>query len=292
MKTYAFGFLLFMSLLCGCTRTAIPLDGGQIALTATAIMMEEVESVPLPSSGEQAVVWIPEEETLKVHNPAGIAGDLVDELPYNQGGIYLTGERTRLGSSEWAEIAVMGEVLGWVNAWNLTEKIVSEAYCADPQIAARIVQFIEATASQDGASLSSIVNPFRGLVLRHDWWNPDVIITPEEAETLFEDYHEIDWGMIRGGEFEILGSFQEVLYPPLNDVLQSGVAPQCNDLPSGTTSIEAIWPSEFNSINYHAFHVPAPAEGNPYDWQTWVAGFEYIGGIPYLTVLVQYRGDI
>ena len=102
------GSLALLSVLSACTRTAIPLNSDQTALTATAFTQQELEASPLETEGGYAVVWMPLEEKLKVYNPAGIAGNLVDELPYDQGGIHLTGNSTALGSSIWVEITVMG----------------------------------------------------------------------------------------------------------------------------------------------------------------------------------------
>ncbi len=285
------GFFALL-LLSACTRTAVPLNSDQTALTATAVTQLELETQPLETEGEHAVVWISLDEKLKVYNPAGIAGNLVDELPHDQGGIILTGNSTRLGSSLWVEITVMGGDPGWVNAWNLTENIDATTFCNDPQVMVRLQEFTDAIASEDGLLLAEGINPARGLVVRHDWWNPEVIIPQENIETLFEAYHEIDWGVLSGGDFQILGSFGDVLYPSLAETLQEDQNPVCNVLPSGTTSREAIWPGEYSSLNYYSFHVPAPEGGNQFDWQTWVIGFEYIGGVPYITVLLQYRGDV
>ncbi len=286
------GSLVLLFVLSGCTRTAIPLNSEQTALTATAITEQELDASPLDTEGEYAVVWIPLEEKLKVYNPAGIAGNLVDELPYDQGGIHLTGNSTALGSSKWVEIIVMGDDPGWVNAWNLTENVDTTIFCDDPQVLIRLQELKDALESGDGVLLAQGINPSRGLIIRHDWWNPEVIIPQDAIPTLFQDFHEIDWGVLSGGDFQILGSFKDVLYPSLAAALQDEQDPVCNVLPIGTTSREAIWPSEYSSLNYNAFHLPAPEDGNQFDWQTWVVGFEYIEGIPYITVLLQYRGDV
>jgi len=286
------GSLALLFVLSACTRTAIPLNSDQTALTATAFTQQELEASPLETEGGYAVVWMPLEEKLKVYNPAGIAGNLVDELPYDQGGIHLTGNSTALGSSIWVEITVMGDDPGWVNAWNLTENVDPTIFCDDPQVLIRLQELQDALESEDGILLAQGINPSRGLIIRHDWWNPEVIIPQDSIPTLFQDYHEIDWGVLSGGDFQILGSFKDVLYPSLATVLLDEQDPVCNVLPIGTTSREAIWPSEYSSLNYYAFHLPAPEDGNQFDWQTWVVGFEYIGGVPYITVLIQYRGDV
>jgi hypothetical protein len=286
------GSLALLFVLSACTRTAIPLNSDQTALTATAFTQQELDAIPLETEGEYAVVWIPLEEKLRVYNPAGITGNLMDELPYDQGGIHLTGNSTALGSSQWVEITIMGDDPGWVNAWNLTESIDPAIFCNDPQVLIRLQELEDAFEREDGNLLAQGINPSRGLIIRHDWWNPEVIIPQDSIPNLFQDFHEIDWGVLSGGDFQILGSFKDVLYPSLATALQEDQNPVCNVLPSGTTSLEAVWPSEYSSLNYYAFHLPALEDGNQFDWQTWVVGFEYIGGVPYITLLLQYRGDV
>lgn len=238
-----------------------------------------------------SVVWVPEEETLKIHNPAGIAGTVIGELAYDQSGIQLTGGSSSLGSSLWVEIKTLDGTKGWVNEWNLTEAAGSEQFCSDERIPGILTQVIRAIEAQDGQMLAEYVNPDRGLIMRHDWWNPEVIIPYDKVPQLFEDRSKLDWGVISGGDFRIEGSFDELIRPLILETVTAS-EPRCNELPTGTTTRSAIWPTVYTSLNYSAFYRPAPEDGNPFNWRTWAFTFEYIGGRPYLTVLVQFHGDI
>lgn len=285
--------ILFMAIFAGaCTRTTVPL--------LPEVQQEKPPTEPPPAAtllgdfqqaDDYSVVWIPEDETLQIHNPAGTAGTVIGELAYDQSGIHLTGGTTSLGSSQWVEIETQGGITGWVNEWNLTETVSSEAFCSDNRIPGILVQVIRAIDAQDGQELANYINPDRGLIIRHDWWNPDVIIPYEQIPRLFEDSTQREWGVISGGEFQIVGSFDELIKPLIMETV-ADLQPVCGELPTGTTTRVALWPGEYSTLNYSAFYRPAPENGNPFNWRTWAFTFEYIDGRPFLTVLVQFHGDI
>jgi hypothetical protein len=275
-----------------CTRQTIPFlsDAPQASQPtepppAATLLGDFVEA------DSYSVAWIPEGEELKIHNPAGIAGTVIGELAYDQSGIQLTGGSSSLGSSLWVEIKTPEGTTGWVNEWNLTETTRSEEYCSDGRVPGVLTQVIRAIEARDGQMLAEYVNPERGLIVRHDWWNPEVIIPYNKVSQIFEDRSKLDWGVIGGGDFQIEGSFDELIRPLILETV-SGSEPVCNELPIGTTTRSAIWPTVYTSLNYYAFYHPAPENGNPFNWRTWAFTFEYIGGRPYLTVLVQFHGDI
>ncbi|MGD2058650.1 MAG: hypothetical protein PVF85_14410 [Anaerolineales bacterium] len=275
-----------------CTRTTVPFlpEGPEDKLPTepppAATLLGEFEQADYYS-----VVWVPEDASLKIHNPAGIAGTVIGELAYDQSGIRLTGGTTSLGSSQWVEIETQGGITGWVNEWNLTETVRMDPFCADGRIPGVLVQIIRAVEAQDGQMLADYVNPERGLIIRYDWWNPEVIIPYEQVPRLFEDRTQRDWGVISGGEFHIVGSFDELIRPLILETVENA-EPKCDELPTGTTTRPAVWPGEYTTLHYRAFYRPAPQNGNPFNWRTWAFAFEYIGGRPYLTVMVQFHGDI
>ena len=288
------GFLLLfvLGLIGACTRQTIAL------LPDNSVVDQPTEPPPAATllgeyvpADSYSVVWVSDGETLKIHNPAGPAGTVIGELDYDQNGIQRTGGRTSLGSSQWVEIQTLERVSGWVNEWNLTETVRAERYCSDVRIPGVLTQIIRAVKARDGQMLSEYVNPMRGLTIRHDWWNPEVVIPFDQIPDIFESRSELDWGVISGGEFRIEGSFDELIRPQILDVVTTP-EPVCNELPTGTTTQTAEWPGEYTTLNFSAFYRPAPENGNPFNWRTWAFTFEYIGGRPYLTVLVQYQGDI
>lgn len=296
---WGIGFVTFLALLLNlnaCTRSTIPLD--ITPTVSTGSIPEPVEGSAQPAesilvtSGEYAVAWIPEGETLKLRDPAGISGTVVDELEFDTHGIHVTGNSSSLGSSLWVEIVGPGEEMGWANSWNLTEHVIGDDFCADVRIVNALEQITQAFLAEDIQGLLPLTNPERGLILRHDWWNPEVIIQPADVPNLFVAREDREWGTLSGGDFAIEGSFREVFNPLLQDILSQIPTAVCRDIPEGVTSRPAVWPREYVNLHYYAFHRPSPEGGNRFDWRTLAFGFEYIQGEPYLTLLVHYHGDI
>lgn len=291
--TTLLSILTGLSLLgAACSRTTVPL------LPESARETQPTEPPPAATllgavqpADRFSVAWVPEGETLKVHNPAGIAGTVIGELAYDESGIEKTGDTTSLGSSQWVEIEAQDGLTGWVNDWNLTETVRVDEYCTDERIPGVLAQVIGAIERRDGQTFADFVNPERGLIIRHDWWNPEVVMAYEQIPQLFEDRTDVEWGVISGGEFRIVGSFDELIRPLILETVE-GIDPVCAELPTGTTTRPAIWPGEYVSLNFSAFYRPPPENGNPFNWRTWAFTFEYIDGRPYLTVLIQFHGDI
>ncbi|MBE9478408.1 MAG: hypothetical protein IMY80_00455 [Chloroflexi bacterium] len=276
-----------------CTRTTVPL----LPTSTAAAGIPLVDPTPFvistfEPSGMYAVVGIPEGEVLFLRNPAGITGSIVEELAYDERGITATGNVANLGSSIWMEIQTPDGSRGWVNSLNMTEDVSQEQFCQDARALMVLDNSLRSIQTQDGDLLSQIVNPRRGLVIRHDWWNPEIIVPAERVPGIFDDRTEIEWGLMSGGEFKIQGSFKDIILPLLEDALMNSPVVECGTVPSGTTSRPALWPTEYTSLNYFAIHRPAPEGGNAFDWRTWAFVFEYIDGEPFLTSIIHFHGDV
>ena len=242
-----------------------------------------------PAEFRFAVVWV--EQGLAVRQPAGITSSEVALLPADQRGIGVTGQSTLLGSSTWLEIFLPEGGIGWVNGYNLTEDVSSEAFCQDPRPVDLANRFILALQSESGLQLAQLASPKRGLIIRHDWWNPEVITELGSLAHLFQDATDQDWGVNRDSGLSITGSFGEVILPRLLDVFSVAPPFSCNRIATGNTAGEVAWPAEYTNLNFISFHRAAPSPSS-LNWRTWALGIEYVNGYPYLAVLVQYRGEI
>lgn len=286
--------------LVACRQSMVPLPTAtreSATLAPTAGATAEATATPQPTSVTSteyiyAVVWVPSDDPLPVRQPAGISSMAVDQLAADQRGLGVTGKLTRLGSSTWVEIFRPQGSTGWVNGWNLTEDVAPGAFCADPRVADLANRFILAVQSRNGVQLAQLASPKRGLIVRHDWWNPEVQFDLATISTLFQDPAALNWGVNRDSEQAITGSFREVILPSLDDVFSVAPEMQCNSLGVGNTAQEAEWPSEFTNLNFLSFHRPAPQPGNALNWRTWALGIEYVEGRPYLAIAIQYRGEI
>jgi hypothetical protein len=195
-----------------------------------------------------AVVGIPEGEILLLRNPAGITGSIVDELAYDERGITATGNAANLGSSIWMEIQTPDGSRGWVNSLNMTEDVSQEQFCQDARALMVLDNSLRSIQAQDGDLLAQIINPRRGLVIRHDWWNPEVIVPADSVSGIFDDRSEMEWGLMSGSEFKIQGSFKEIILPLLEDTILNSPVVVCGEVPSGTTSRQNLWPTEYTHL--------------------------------------------
>ncbi len=279
-----------------CTRTSVPVGATAGVLpTLTGAVAPERTGVPFgfgrPTELEFAVVWVPEDETLAMRVPAGISGTVIAEYEYDDRGVRLTGNALFLGNSLWVEVAgPPGN--GWVNSWNLTESVSSEAFCGDERVVPILQAFMQAVEVQDGQALQSLASPKRGLILRHDWWNPEVVVLPGRVAALFSDDTAYDWGSGDALGTPVRGSFAEVILPELTGMVRGEPTVTCNSLVTGRTARPGRWPGEYANLNYYAFFVPDPATAAGFNWRTWAIGFEYVEGLPYIAVIVQFRGEV
>jgi len=165
-------------------------------------------------------------------------------------------------------------------------------FCADARAEALVASVTSALRERDGQKLADLVNPRRGLVFRLDWWNPDVPIASSEVSSLLTSPRIIQWGIERENNQPIAGTFRQTVLPALDDVLESDPVVSCNSLNAGRTAQSVQWPDEFTNINFYSFYRPANQPGNELSWRGWAMGIEYVGGRPFLSLLVQYRAEI
>lgn len=296
---WVLGPLACLMLLSACRQSVVPLPTRSVppeeATVPSPIGTPAIEPEPTEIQLAQmayAVAWVPELEPLAVRQPAGITSMEVASLASDQRGLTVTGKTTQMGSSTWVEINLPEGGKGWVNGWNITEDVMGSSFCADPRVPELANQFILALKGRDGGKLSNLVSPKRGLIIRHDWWNPEVNIGFSSVSGLFLDPTPRTWGVNRDSELIIDGTFREVILTQLEDVFSIAPEFHCSELGVGSTAQDAIWPSEYSNMNYISFHRAAPEPGSQLNWRTWALGIEYLDGVPYLAILIQYRGEI
>ena len=287
------GVLSAALLLGACTRALVPLGTTPIPLASTAAAEATQAELSIPGSGIGfSVFGVPRDAHLIVRQPAGISGTVVAELPADMRYIDLTGQATPLGSSTWVEMTVPSGNTGWVNLWNLTEDVEPEAFCQDPRVPALVDTFFAALRDRSGEALAQTVSPRRGLVLRHDWWNPEIVIPLSELTDLMQRIDEVAWGVQRGSGAPILGSFRDRILPELDALLAAAPQQACNQLLSADTSIPAKWPDEYARMNFLSYHIPAPDPGTRFNWRSWAIGVEYVDGVPFVAILIRYQADL
>jgi hypothetical protein len=203
--------------------------------------------------------------------------------------IRLTGRRMDRGGTPWVEVGFEGGT-GWVNRLYLTE--MHPDGCNDPNLIAAIRKFMHAASSADGAALREIVSPLRGLHVRYSAGAKGVTFPAEEVEGIFTSPVPKSWGLVGEGDppTALTGSFREVVAGSLEQALVGkGAKEKCGALLMGGTAGSTEWPAELSRLTQVSFHDPSEANEH---WQTWVAGFEYVDGKPYVAMLIGYRWEM
>jgi hypothetical protein len=283
------------------TGTALAASG-VLKTPSFALVTPSLSAVTPPPTGtpsvsdhaKLAVVMIKYGEVLNVRSSPGDQNGAVATITPHTTDINQTGNTQDVDGKTWLEIRTSDNTTGWVKAENITEQASSTQFCADSNVTALITQFMSAMQTRDGEKLAQLVSPRRGLIIRHEWWNPDVQFLGQEAiKNIFNDPTSRDWGTQEVSGLPINGSFKDEILPKIDDV-QSGSVQTCNSfeegLSSGGSSGYIQWPFEYTNFNYMAIYRAAQA-GDELNWRTWAIGVEYVHGIPYVALLVQYHWE-
>lgn len=237
------------------------------------------------------VAFVEEDDVLNVRSGAGAANRIAGTLPPDATDISITGAGRQVGRSLWMPMR-QGDIRGWVNRYYLTEQVDSETFCEDSAALDLIEDLKTAIADRDGDQLAALVSPVRGLLLRHNRWNPEVRLSRDEAANFFADTMQRAWGTYDGSGDPIQGSSAEIILPLLNrDLLPSEIA-GCDEVVGGPTTGLLQLPFEYSAVHHFSLFRPAPDEFNAFDWGTWVVGIEYWDGLPAISYLVHYRWEI
>ena len=167
-----------------------------------------------------------------------------------------------------------------------TQTTTPPAFCNDPRPRDLITSFTNAIASKDGALLSSLVSPTRGMDVLYYRDGKVVNYDVEHAKFVFETTFQADWGLSFGSGEPTLGSFQEIVLPSLQIVFKQNAELVCNQLKVGGATYIAEWAYPY--LDYYSIHFAGTNEFSGLDWQTWAMGIEIDSGKPYIASLVHY----
>ena len=166
--------------------------------------------------------------------------------------------------------------------------IPAATFCADAQVTAVIDSLKTALQTSNGPLLASLVSPVHGMEARYYRDGRTVIYDQTHAKFLFNSTWQVNWGKAPGNGLPTAGAFHEVLVPALLKVFNTSYVLTCNQLQVGGTTYQAAWPY---AANYYSVHYGGTAANGNLDWRTWVVGFEYVGGRPYLYALMQFEWE-
>jgi hypothetical protein len=240
-------------------------------------------------SGPYGVILVEENDVLNIRMGPGINYPIVGTFFSSAINVQWTGESAIVKDALWVQVQRKNGHVGWVNAYYLTEYIAPDAFCQDARVLTLLDDFKEAMNNADGRLFSSLVSPLHGLELYYWRYGPSANYTAAEASWVFNSTYQVNWGAGASGLDET-GTFREVPLPRLLEVVNDGNSEQkCNDASAASMYIEP-WPKPYANINFYDLHKPGTPEID-LDWQTWLAGVEYVGGKPYLFALIHFQWE-
>lgn len=160
------------------------------------------------------------------------------------------------------------------------------SFCNDPRAKETIAALTNAIAAKDGAWLSSLVSPTRGMDVLFYRNGKAVNYDAEHAKFIFETTYQADWGISFGSGEATIGSFQDVVLPSLQIVFTPQAQLNCNQLEAGGATYVLDWPYPY--LDYYSVHYPGTDEFGGLNWQTWGVGIENSAGKFYIAALVHY----
>jgi hypothetical protein len=281
--------------------TAVPLaiidesPRGGSALPTAVVTVEEpvVTSVPTAVSPNTTapttyqVAFVESNDVLNVRSGPGVDYGIVGELAPDADNVALTGLRQFVDGSTWVSIQA-GSVAGWVNSRFLAER--AAGFCDDAAVVALLGELETAVSNHDSNHFSRLVHPERGLQIHHDWWNPKIRIEGDHLNQIFTNDVSYEWGIADGSGDAIVGSFVDIILPPLEDDFLGATQTACNDILHGGTAGYVRLPDGYEQVNYYAYY--RPAGDIEFDWGTWVVGVEQWQGQWYVSYLVHFDWEI
>jgi len=277
------------------TATPLPAPPTETpTITTTPTITETPTTGPSPTptetlqaTGSYAVVNITQyEATLNVRSRAGVGNPLVGSLAYTATDIGRVGAPVIVGSSEWWQIQEVGGITGWVNAFYLTEYVLSTTFCADARVGTLLTDLGTALKNVDGPALAILVSPRHGLDIRLASTNAPVNYSKDEAASIFTNTTAQNWGVPPSGNVAVNGSFLDVIQPKLLEVYNANPQLGCNDT-ARLGGIKQPWPAEYATINFYSLY--KPSVGDAPSWRDFLVGIEYVDGKPFLFSLIYFE---
>lgn len=279
------------------TPTAVPPSATPLPPTPTlAATVAPPTATPVPPEAAAPVyrvAFVAANDTLNVRRRADADSAVVGQLPPDATGITVAGEGQSVrGGGLWLPVETAAGS-GYVNGRFLTEDIDRATFCADPAVNDLLSRLQTAITTEDAALLGELVHPTRGLRLRLNWWNEEVLVREEAVANLFRDRPRdaVNWGTNEGSGETIRGTFSEVMLPFLTKDLLGATQWACDELLYGPTAGLMTLPEGYGAVHFYSAHRPAPAT-QEFDWGTWAVGVERWQGRYYVSYLIHYRYEI
>ena len=156
-----------------------------------------------------------------------------------------------------------------------------ETFCADTRIATLLEQLKGSVNQSNGDMFAGLVSPLHGVDVRLWAYASPVNFNTNTAKTVFTSSDSYEWGGGPSGGPNP-GSFRDIIQPKLLEVFNApNMETYCDNL-TKVFPLSTPWP--YPDMRYYNFYKPASDQF--FDFRTWLVGFEYVNGTPYLSALV------
>jgi photosystem II stability/assembly factor-like uncharacterized protein len=238
---------------------------------------------PVTPTGPYAVVGIAPNSSLNIYSAAGASNSVVGSFSSDTVNIMRTGSTATADNATWVEVQNPNGGTGWVNSGSLTEYVTHDAFCSDTRVSILLDQLKDSISQSNGSMFAGLVSPIHGVNV-HLWPNvPANNFNTTTAKNVFTSTDSLDWGTGggRGGDPE-MGTFAQVIQPKVQEVLNaSNMETYCDTL---TNITDGLLKWHYTNIRYYNLY--KPSTDGLLDFRTWLIGFEYINGQPYLYSMV------
>ena len=243
-----------------------------------------------PVSRMYSVALLTPGHTANIRSAPGQDNPIIDALKYDSGMISGTGNTAEADGLHWIEIAWAQSTTAWVSTLYLTEYVPKDAFCGDQKVLDLIENFRDAVITKNGDLFKSVVSPTRGLTVRLLTNGNWASYTPEQVSWLFKSSYAFNWGKAAGSGLEVNGSFMDEVYTFLLRSLDSESRYACNKVDAEGASYPMLWPDYYTAFNFYSVRSPVIPE-EELGWHTFLIGFEYVDGEPYLMSLVHFAWE-
>jgi len=163
------------------------------------------------------------------------------------------------------------------------------SFCNDEHPRELLSLLQTALQTKDGASLATLISPTLGLDVIYIRNGNVLHYDPEHAKFIFETTFAADWGLAAGSGEPVIGSFQEIVLPSLQQVFTDNAIRSCGEIKTGGVTYLPQWP--YPKMGYYSVYLSGTESFGNMDWQTWLAGISFNAEKPYLAVLLHFAWE-
>jgi hypothetical protein len=232
--------------------------------------------------GPYAVINIGPSDVLNIRSAAGASQPVVGSFPADAVSVMRTGPTASADNATWWQVQNPSGGTGWVNSYYLNEYVSHDAFCADARVPILLEQLKGSMNQSNGDMFAGILSPVHGVNV-HLWaYGPGKNYTTTTARSVFTSPEVFAWGSgPAGGTESGTGTFSQIIQPKVQEVFNApNMETYCDNL-TKVFPLSNPWP--YTNIRYYNLYKPAV---QTFDFRTWLIGFEYINGQPYLHSMV------